>query len=115
MPREQEQLCATAVSDYLTERTGRPWREEQWNDDYEHGAPSFDVRLSDGREDLLVEITCLTDGRRFSEHEVREESLYRRLAPYPDKSYVLYPPSPYEVHLDPFRCQKTEAPHQERG
>ena len=99
-PSEQEQRCAEAVQGFLAEQTGRPWRQEEWNDDIEDDARSFDLRLSDGRDELLVEITRLTDGPEFSKHDDDVHRLHRALSPDPTRDYCLYLPPPYVLRLD---------------
>ncbi len=88
------------MSSYLTDQTGRTWSVKKWNDDLENGVPSFDLRLTDGLEDVLVEVTRLTDGPEFSGHDENVESLFRSLAPDPERSYCLFLPPPFLVRLD---------------
>ncbi len=101
LPSEQELRCAEAVCSCLRERTGRPWKVAEWNDGFENSAPSFDLRLSDGLESLLVEITRLSDGPAFSRHDENLQRLFRALSPDPERSYCVFLPPPHLLRLDP--------------
>lgn len=91
-PTEQERRCAFAVCRHLTEQTGQEWRPALWLDQGRDAERSPDVRLSDGTDDIALEITRLTAGRRFHDHDNAQSSLYRRLAPAGAGKFTLFLP-----------------------
>ena len=101
LPTEQEQSCADAICRYLAEATNRVWSVQRWLDLDENENRSPDALLSDGAENLMVEITRLTDGRKWNAYDNDLASLRRRLAPDRTRNYCLFLPRPYHVKLGP--------------
>ncbi len=61
---------------------------------------SPDVLLSDGVNKIALEITQLTAGQRFEDHDHAEYSLHRNLAPDLKRTFTLFPPPTLELPLD---------------
>ncbi len=99
-PTEQERRCASAVCRHLTDQTGRQWQPARWLDRGRDSERSPDVLLSDGTNDIALEITRLTAGRRFDDHDNAQYSLYRRLAPAGAGNFTLFPPPLLGLPLD---------------
>ena len=98
--REQELRCVEAVCCFLTRETGAAWQTVGWPDDLHQGEPSPDVLLTDGKDNLAVEIKRLTDGEEFDEYFGAQESLYTSLAPNGTGVYTLIPPALVRFPLD---------------
>lgn len=98
-PTEQERRCASAVCRHLTEQTGRKWQPGRWLDPGRDSERSPDVRLSDERDNIALEITRLTAGKRFDGYDSAQGSLYRRLAPAGAGTFTLFLPPPLGLPL----------------
>ena len=99
-PTNQERRCSSAVCRHLTEQTNQRWQPDRWLDQGSDTERSPDVRLSDGTDEIALEITRLTAGRRFDEYDYAQYSLYRRLAPGGAGNFTLFPPPLLELPLD---------------
>ncbi|MCY3567902.1 MAG: hypothetical protein OXH38_04705 [Chloroflexi bacterium] len=88
-PTEQERRCIDAVLSHLCRTTQTPWQVDDWPDDRHPNEPSPDALLTDGREDLALEIKQLTDGDTFHDHENSLRSLHRRLTLDTPRNYVV--------------------------
>ena len=100
-PSEQEQRCASAVCRYLEKQTGQRWQLDKWLDQGRDAEPSPDVLLTGGDDAIALEITQLTAGKRFENHDNAQRSLHRKLAPDTVRNFELTPPAPLELPLDP--------------
>lgn len=92
-PSEQEERCAAAICQHLSQNSGGDWRVKDWLDAQCDDEPSPDVIVSDGSECIAIEIKQLTDGDSFHTYEQTRQSLYKRLAPDSTRSFVLFPPT----------------------
>ncbi len=80
-PSGQERRCASAICRHLSEQVNREWTPDTWLDFGRDAERSPDVLLSDGVNKIAMEITQLTAGQRFEDHDITEYSLHRKLAP----------------------------------
>ena len=99
---EQEQRCADAVCRHLANDSNHRWRVQSWLDESCDSGPSPDALLSDGSEQVALEIKQLTDGSPFHEYGVASYSLYKGLHPnqHNQRQLVLYPPLSIRIPLD---------------
>ena len=97
---EQERRCLSAICEYLKQTSGRDWQVKHWLDDRHHNERNPDALLTDGTDDIAIEIKQLTDGDTFHTHHRSQESLFERLAPNPTRTYVLFPPPSLRLPLD---------------
>ena len=88
-PSEQERCCADAILSHLCRNTQREWGVDAWLDDLHPNEPSPDVLLTDGGEELAVDIKQVTDGEVFHDHVNSLRSLDRRLALDTARNYVV--------------------------
>ena len=110
LPTEQERRCALAVCRYLTEQTGRQWQPSQRLDSGRDSERSPDVWLRGEADNIAMEITQLTAGRRFDDHDYAQYSLYRRLAPAAAGNFTLFPPPLLGLPLDKKLERSLKAP-----
>ena len=73
---------------------------KRWLDDRHDQERNPDVLLTDGTDDIAIEIKQLTDGDIFHNYKWDQHSLYRRLAPDPVGNYILLPPPSIGFRLD---------------
>jgi hypothetical protein len=73
---------------------------KDWFDDRHNNESSPDPLLTNGTDDLAIEIKQLTDGKCFDKHDRAQQSLYRRLAPDAVGHYALLPPPSLRLPLD---------------
>lgn len=73
---------------------------ESWPDDRYDAESSPDVLLTDGADEIAIEIKQLTDGESFHTHGGALQSLYEGLAPDSARSYMLFPPPSIRLPLD---------------
>ncbi len=99
-PSGQERRCASAVCRHLSGQSSREWAPDTWLDLGRDAVRSPDVLLSDGVNKIALEITQLTAGRRFEDHDRAEYSLHRMLAPDRKRTFTLFPPPTLELPLD---------------
>ncbi len=109
-PTDQERRCASAVCRHVTEQTDRRWQPDRWLDQGRDAERSPDVRLSDGTDDIALEITRLTAGRRFDDYDYAQYSLYRRLAPTRRANFTLLPPPLLHVPLEKKLARSLKVP-----
>ena len=91
-PEEQEEQCAMLICEYLSEKSGGEWRVDAWLDETNSSELTPDVLLTNGVEDIAIEIKQLTDGAAFDCHYQITRSLYRILCPKTGGEFFLVPP-----------------------
>lgn len=109
-PSEQEQRCASAACRYLVDQATGKWQVAAWLDEGRDGERSPDVLLTDGANQIALEITQLTAGKRFDDYDNAQSSLHRRLAPDRVRNLTLIPPPTLEFPLDKALVRSLKAP-----
>ena len=109
-PSVQERRCASAVCRLLSEQTSRKWTPDTWFDVGRDAVRSPDVLLSDGVNKIALEITQLSAGQRFEDHDRAKYSLHRKLAPDRTRTFTLFPPPMLELPLDKKLVRSLKAP-----
>ena len=100
-PTEQEERCAALLCEDLSGNAGGKWRVDEWLDDLNTSEPTPDVVLTNGVDDIAIEIKQLTDGAALDCHDRETQSLYRKLAPKTGGEFELIPPSGIWRRFDP--------------
>ena len=88
---DQESRCAELVCQYLDSTRSGDWRIARSLDDEHPSEPSPDVLLTNGTEEIAVEIKRLTDGEFLDHRRVAELYLQRSLAPKTGGAFLLHP------------------------
>ena len=106
---EQERQCVQAICHHLKRTLGVDWEVDRWLDDEYPDQRSPDVLLTDGSNNIAIEIKRLTDGDTFQEYEEAQQSLYKGLAPDRGRSFALVPPPSIRLPLTRALVRKLRA------
>ena len=88
---DQESRCAALICQHLDSTRAGDWRVAKSLDDEHPSEPSPDALLTNGMDEIAVEIKRLTDGDLLDSRRVAELSLQRSLAPKTGGAFLLHP------------------------
>lgn len=88
---EQESRCAQLICQHLSSTPAGHWRVAKSLDEEHPSEPSPDVLLTNGSQEIVLEIKQLTDGDFLDRRRVAELYLQRALAPKTGGVFRLHP------------------------